>query len=131
MVPVFFILSACSEAPRFARADGQRSAKRKTPTQNRSFQEGTASYYAHAFHGKLTANGEKFNMNALTAAHKTLPFNTRLRVRNLRNNKTVIVRINDRGPYAKGRIIDLSLASAKKIGMLKSGTAPVRLEIIK
>jgi rare lipoprotein A len=91
---------------------------------------GMASYYGLGFHGKKTASGERFNMYKLTAAHKSLPFGTRVRVTNLDNNKSVIVRINDRGPYAKGRIIDLSLAAARDIGMVKSGTARVRLEII-
>ncbi len=91
---------------------------------------GTASYYADKFHGRKTANGEIFNMHDLTAAHKTLPFNTLLRVTNLRNNKSVKVRINDRGPFVKDRVIDLSLAAAKELDMLGTGTAEVRIEIL-
>ena len=91
---------------------------------------GTASYYADKFHGRKTANGETFNMHDLTAAHKTLPFNTVVNVTNLGNNKTVKVRINDRGPFVKNRIIDLSLAAAKELDMLGSGTAEVRIDIL-
>lgn len=91
----------------------------------------TASYYADKFHGRKTSNGEVFNMWAMTAAHKTLPFNTVLRVTNLSNGKSVVVRINDRGPFVKGREIDLSKGAAAKIGMIKSGTAKVSLTIIK
>lgn len=89
-----------------------------------------ASYYADKYHGRKTSNGEVFNMYDLTAAHKTLPFNTKVKVTNLSNGKSVIVRINDRGPFVKGREIDLSKAAAVKIGMIKSGTAKVSLEII-
>ncbi len=90
---------------------------------------GTASYYAHKFHGRQTANGERYDMYALTAAHKKLPFGTMVRVTNLSNNRSVIVRINDRGPFVGNRVIDLSLGAAKAIEMVQSGTARVRLEI--
>lgn len=90
--------------------------------------EGTASYYGKAHHGKRTASGERFNQNALTAAHRTLPFGTRVKVTNLDNGRSVVVRINDRGPFGRGRIIDLSKAAAEQLNMLRSGTAPVRLE---
>ncbi len=93
-------------------------------------EEGYASYYADEFHGRKTSNGETFDMNALTAAHKALPFNTRLKVTNLDNGSSVVVRVNDRGPFVEGRIIDLSLAGAKAIGMLGPGTARVLLEVI-
>lgn len=89
-----------------------------------------ASYYADKYHGRKTSNGEVFNMYDLTAAHKSLPFNTKVKVTNLSNGKSVVVRINDRGPFVKGREIDLSKAAAVKIGMIKSGTAKVSLEII-
>ena len=92
--------------------------------------EGIASYYAEDFHGRLTANGEVYDMHGITAAHKTLPFHSILRVNNLKNGKSVVVRINDRGPFVKGRIIDLSLGAAKKVDLVKDGTAPVRLEIL-
>src|SRR5215210_7484211 len=80
-------------------------------------QKGVASWYGPGFHGKKTANGERFNTNALTAAHKTLPFGTQLRVTNERTGKSVVVRINDRGPYAHGRVIDLSKAAAEAVGI--------------
>lgn len=91
-------------------------------------QEGVASWYGPGFHGRKTANGERFNTYDLTAAHKTLPFNTIVRVINLSNDKSVIVRINDRGPFSKGRIIDLSKAAKEEIGM--GGLADVRIEVI-
>ena len=91
----------------------------------------TASFYAEKFHGKRTSNGEIFNMNDLTCAHKSLPFNTILKVTNLSNGKSVQVRVNDRGPFVAGREIDLSKAAAKKIGMINSGTAKVKIQIVK
>lgn len=89
-----------------------------------------ASWYGPGFHGRRTANGEVFNQNALTAAHKSLPFGTRVKVTNLNNGKSVIVRINDDGPHIPGRVIDLSKGAAARIGMLSSGVAPVRLQIL-
>ncbi len=91
----------------------------------------TASYYAEDFHGKKTSNGEKFNMNALTCAHKSLPFNTILKVTNLVNGKSCQVRVNDRGPFVLNREIDLSKAAAVQLGMIGSGTTKVKLEIVK
>jgi rare lipoprotein A len=91
---------------------------------------GTASWYGPNFHGKLTSNGEKYNMWAMTAAHKTLPMNTIVKVINQRNGKSTVVRINDRGPFVSTRIIDLSKAAASKIGMIGTGTAPVTLEVL-
>lgn len=91
---------------------------------------GDASFYADAFDGKTTANGETYNMYELTAAHRIYPFNTLIRVVNLANNKTVIVRINDRGPVPKDRIIDLSLGAAIQLEMEQTGIQRVRLEII-
>ena len=90
----------------------------------------TASYYADKFHGRTTANGEIFNMYGYTAAHKTLPFNTLVRVTNLSNGKSVVVRINDRGPFAKNREIDLSKAAAIQLDMVQDGTAKVAIEIL-
>lgn len=92
--------------------------------------KGNASWYGPDFHGKLTSNGETYNMYDMTAAHKTLPMNTIVKVTNLRNNLTTVVRINDRGPFIATRIIDLSNTAAKKINMLGRGTAPVKLEIL-
>lgn len=94
------------------------------------FERGEASWYGPGFHGNATANGERYDQEALTAAHRTLPFDTVVRVRNLNNNRTVVVRINDRGPYARGRIIDLSRAAAREIDMINSGIAPVEITIL-
>ncbi len=91
---------------------------------------GVASWYGRDFHGKKTSNGEYYNMYDLTAAHKTLPMNTMVKVTNLRNNRSVVVRVNDRGPFVNNRIIDLSYAAAKRLGMIAKGTAPVRLEVV-
>jgi len=92
--------------------------------------EGFASYYSEDFHGKLTSSGEVYDMNKLTCAHPYLPFNTWLKVTNLANQKSVIVRVNDRGPFAKNRLIDLSYAAARQLGMLGPGTIYVKIEIV-
>ena len=94
-----------------------------------SYEEGVASFYADSLHGEATASGEKYDQRAMTAAHRTLPFESRVKVTNLGNGKSVWVRINDRGPYAEGRIIDLSRAAAEKLRFTKEGTAQVRLDI--
>jgi rare lipoprotein A len=91
------------------------------------FEAGVASWYGEPFHAKNTANGEIYNMDAMTAAHKTLPFGTMVMVKNMENNRTTIVRINDRGPFCRGRIIDLSRRAAEEIGMIRKGTAPVEI----
>src|SRR5262245_27361001 len=92
-------------------------------------QVGMASFYGKAHQGRRTASGERFDMHALTAAHRTLPFGTRVKVTNLGNGRSVVVRINDRGPYAEGRVIDLSEAAARELRFLGSGTARVRLKV--
>lgn len=92
--------------------------------------EGTASWYGPEFHGKKTASGEIFDMTDLTAAHKELPMGTTCIVTNLKNNRSVTVRINDRGPFVKDRVIDLSYAAAKVVGMIDTGTAPVKVEVL-
>jgi rare lipoprotein A len=91
---------------------------------------GEASWYGPGFHGNQTASGEVYDMEAMTAAHKRLPFGTRVRVMNMDNGREIEVRINDRGPFARGRIIDLSRAAAREIGMLGSGTARVRISVL-
>jgi len=93
-------------------------------------EQGIASWYGHPFHGRPTASGEMYNMHDLTAAHRTLPFGTRVRVHDLDNGHDVEVRINDRGPFVEGRIIDLSNAAAKSMQMIGAGTAHVSLEIL-
>ena len=92
--------------------------------------EGTASWYGPDFHGKKTSSGEIYNMHDLTAAHKTLPMNTMLKVTNLKNGKSVVVRVNDRGPFVGNRVIDLSYEAAKRLGMIGTGTAPVEIEVL-
>ncbi|MNS79143.1 RlpA-like protein precursor [compost metagenome] len=91
---------------------------------------GVASYYGAKHQGKRTANGERFNMNSMTAAHRQLPFGTRVKVTNLNNDKSCVVRINDRGPHTRGRLIDLSKEAAERLGMLRSGTARVRVQAL-
>lgn len=115
ILALFTLLAACSGQQ--VDSDGYRA-------------EGKASYYGSRHHGKRTASGERFDQHALTAAHRSLPFGTRVRVTNLRNQRSVVVRINDRGPYARGRIIDLSRQAARQLGMLSAGVVPVRVESI-
>jgi rare lipoprotein A len=101
-----------------------------TPWRVSGVEKGDACWYGEEYQGRRTASGETFDMNALTAAHKTLPFNTIVRVKNLDNGRTVNVRVNDRGPFVHGRIIDLSKAGAQRLGMLNDGVAPVRIEVV-
>lgn len=96
----------------------------------RSLGSGIASYYGRKFHGRRTANGERFDMNDLTAAHRTLPFGSKVEVTNPRNGRKVVVRINDRGPFVKGRTIDLSRAAATELGMISRGHASVELALL-
>lgn len=95
----------------------------------RHYATGQATWYGPGFHGKLTASGEKFNKDSLTAAHRSLEFDTKVKVTNLKNNKSVIVRINDRGPVSEKFIIDLSEKTAKRLDMIEAGVVPVKLEI--
>ena len=140
------LFSACSSAPRFTSErnnpetkTSNRYDKSSSENSNSDYAKliplqiftGTASYYADEFNGKETSNGETYNMDAMTAAQPELPFNSIVRVTNLGNNKSVILRINDRGPLKNGRIIDVSLEAAKKLGMIKKGTADVRIEVLK
>ena len=102
----------------------------QAPQLGEKFQQtGMASFYANRLHGRRTANGERYNKNAFTAAHRDLPFGTRVWVVNLKNNRSVEVRINDRGPHRKGRIIDLSHAAAKQLGILTEGMARVKISL--
>lgn len=129
-----FIGLGCSNAPRYTTTDVKReSYKSPTSLSGKSLQKvyvGVSSYYGTDFHGKLTANGEVFDMYGLTAAHKTLPLNTIVRVTNLDNNKSLILRINDRGPYVKGRILDCSYGAAIKLDFVSKGTTRVKIEVI-
>ena len=106
------------------------TGKAKVQIRRIKAESGVASWYGKKFHGRLTANGETYDMNQMTAAHKTLPFNTRVRVVDLESHKSIIVRINDRGPFIEGRIIDLSRKAASELGLLFKGVAKVRLEIL-
>lgn len=109
---------------------GAGCAVRRIPGGSPGPLEGNASWYGVAFHGRLAADGNRYNMYELTAAHRTLEFGTRLLVTNLRNGRTVKVMITDRGPFVEGRVIDLSFAAAQALGMLNAGVVPVRLEVI-
>ena len=120
-IVILLFTNACGIASRTTRANSKAPA----------IETGVASWYGPNFHGKLTANGEVYDMDGMTAAHRTLPFNTEVVVENLDNGKTVHVRINDRGPFAKDRIIDLSRAAATEIDMMGPGTARVRLYLVK
>ncbi len=91
---------------------------------------GKASWYGPGFHGRLTANGERYNMNGISAAHKTLKFGTRVRITNLENGKSIVVRVNDRGPYIKGRQFDLSKGAFKKIASVDTGVIKIKYEIL-
>ena len=113
------ILTACSTAP--SNINNQ---------QRDVAEQGKASFYADKYHGRTTASGERFSQQAATAAHLKLPFGTRVKVTNIANNKSVVVRINDRGPYIRGRIIDLSKAMFKKIADPKVGVIDVSVTVI-
>lgn len=113
------LMAGCSTAPPQSNSPG------------RSYTEtGKASFYADKFQNRKTASGERFDQNAKTAAHKKLPFGTNVKVTNLKNGKSVIVRINDRGPFIKGRIIDLSRSAFSRIGNTRAGIIKVRIEVI-
>ncbi|WP_321572370.1 septal ring lytic transglycosylase RlpA family protein [Ramlibacter tataouinensis] len=124
LMAVLTVLAGCATAPDRARPAPDAAAQ---PKPGAELGRGKASWYGPGFHGKRTANGERFDMNELTAAHRTLPFGTRVRVRNVRNGREVVVRINDRGPQVSDRIIDLSKGAAAAIDMLQAGEAPVVL----
>ena len=130
---LIFLIMGCASSPRY----GERSSHPKTtPKLSKksgkysSIQTGWSSFYAEDFHGKLTANGETYDMYGLTAAHKTLPLNTIIRVTNLENKKSIILRVNDRGPFVKNRILDCSYGAALKLGFVGNGTARVKIEVI-
>jgi len=93
-------------------------------------QQGRVSWYGPGFHGRVTANGEVFDTHALTMAHRSLAFGSEVRVTNLTNGRTVVVRVNDRGPYVRGRIADLSQAAARELGFVDDGVVPARIEVL-
>jgi rare lipoprotein A len=105
--------------------------RHKEPEHSSYYQRGIASFYGRGFQNKKTASGERFNLHSMTAAHRTLPFGTKVIVKNIRNGKSIKVRINDRGPFAKGRIIDLTRAAFSQIASLDNGIARVEIRIVK
>ena len=136
---LFFLIESCSPAPRYSSKSKSnvssskkivKKNKKKTFNKNKRIFTGVSSYYGPNFHGKLTANGEVYDMYGVTAAHKEIPLNTVARVTNLDNGKSLILRINDRGPYIDGRILDCSYGAAKKLDFLTQGTANVKIEVI-
>lgn len=126
-------MAGCSAAARFTATEPSTPTTPPSSFHNKVLLtvEGVASYYSTGFNGKRTASGEIFNKNALTAAHREFPFGTILRVTNLSNDESVEVTVNDRGPFEKNRIIDLSEAAARDIGMIQSGTALVKIQVLK
>ncbi len=125
------ILSGCASSPKYRdAADGPGPAPRTSPA-GEVYQKGIASYYGKKFHGRPTASGEVYDMYAMTAAHRTLPFGTVVEVENHGNGRKIMVRINDRGPFLPGRILDLSKGAAQKIGMIGEGTAMVSIRVKK
>ncbi len=104
--------------------------KQKLPNTVGDIQYGVSSYYAEKFHGKRTANGEIYDMYGISGAHQTLPLNSIVKVTNLENNNELVIRVNDRGPFLKGRIFDCSYGAAVKLGFISKGTAIVKVEII-
>jgi rare lipoprotein A len=101
------------------------------PVASATGMDGLAAYYSNRLNGRKTASGQVFDQGKLTAAHQTLPFGTMVKVTNTQNNRSVVVRINDRGPTQAGRVIDLSRAAASKLGMIRAGLVPVKLEVVK
>lgn len=132
VLPAMAVLAGCSTTPPERAAPAPEVAPAPEPTAtikapSLELGRGRASWYGPGFHGRRTASGERFDMNELTAAHRTLPFGTRVRVRNTQNGREVVVRINDRGPQITERIIDLSKAAAAALDLLQAGEAPVVL----
>ncbi|MBW7843049.1 MAG: septal ring lytic transglycosylase RlpA family protein [Ignavibacteriaceae bacterium] len=126
---LLLILAACSSTSRYTKSSEE--SNRTNVSGYLEIQTGIASFYADEFNGKKTASGEIYNMNELTAAHPSYPFNTIVVVTNQKNNKSVRVRINDRMPGFKNRIIDLSLKAAEKIDMIRDGIQEVKVEVLK
>ena len=149
MLKLFILISlfvySCTPSPRYAsqniKKDNNALKSKKVKTipvkpapkdfdKSKTIFKGVSSYYGKDFHGKLTANGEVFDMYGITAAHKTIPLNTVVRVTNLDNDKSIILRINDRGPYIEGRMLDCSYGAAKKLGFINAGMANVEMKVI-
>lgn len=132
---VLSILTGCSSTARFtSEKKPTRKPEAATPVpakKEEAVLTGVASYYGAKFHGRKTANGETFDMYGLSAAHRLLPFGTRLKVTNLANGKSVVVKVNDRGPFVDDRILDLSYGAARELDMLGTGLATIQIEILR
>ncbi|MGC3957121.1 MAG: septal ring lytic transglycosylase RlpA family protein [Verrucomicrobiota bacterium] len=124
------VLVATSLVAGVASGDGSDGKTTVAMLKTSKAETGVASYYGVPYHGRQTASGEVFNMNELTAAHPTLKFGTKVKVTHLANNRSVTVRINDRGPFVKGRVIDLSKAAAEELQMVRAGVAEVKIEVL-
>ena len=134
---IIILLYSCTTSPRYTSNSSSanknkniKSYKKQNFNKNKKIYNGISSWYGKDFHGNPTANGEVYDMYGITAAHKEFPLNTIARVTNLDNNKSIILRINDRGPYVAGRILDCSYGAAKKLDFLDKGTTNVKIEII-
>jgi rare lipoprotein A len=128
-LPALFFVAGCgSGSPRFTSKDRPDTGSREPSSSSQLV--GVASYYAQDFNGRKTASGELYDMNDLTAAHRTLPFGTKVKVTNLDTGRSVVVRINDRGPFKDDRVIDLSLGAATQLGLIAMGTGRVVLQIL-
>lgn len=129
LIITLMVISACAYNGAFSRSRYYGNNTSRIATTEDQF-GGVCSYYGQKFHGKKTASGEVFDMYALTAAHPSLPFGTKLEILNVANNKKVIVIVNDRGPFVKNRVLDLSYAAADEIDMIKTGTAEIVAKVI-
>jgi rare lipoprotein A len=123
------LLTGCAGAPERPPGVTQARAYEAVPSPDHG-QVGVASWYGPGFHGRRTASGQRFDMHALTAAHPTLPFGTRVKVTNLANGRSVVLVVNDRGPFVRGRIIDVSHHGAEHLGFVRAGTARVRVRVL-
>ncbi len=145
LLPLLFVSTGCSQKRNYAPTKYTSAARHKATMRTyrvrgktyrptyvgvNDTMRGISSWYGPNFHGKQTSNGERYNMHAMTAAHKTWPMDTMVKVQNLKNGKSVVVRINDRGPFVSGRIIDCSYAAGKAIGLDRTGIAPVKLTVL-
>ena len=134
LITISFIFYSCGPTIAhgdYINSDGMSRKEIEAIRSHPEVQIGIASYYGKKFHRKLTANGQRFNMYKVSAAHKTLPLGTRVKVTNLNNGKSIRLTINDRGPFKKGRILDLSYKAAQKLGFVNEGTTKVRIDVIK
>jgi rare lipoprotein A len=130
IVAAAVLAGACTSGTPARSSSPHTKAGKRTAAATKRTQEGLGTWYGGSLHGRPTASGERFDKNALTAAHRTLPMGTRVRVTNKRNGKSVVLRINDRGPYGKGRVIDVSEAAARRLDMIDAGVVPVRIEVL-